>query len=816
MSSTRDLRLQVVLQTIDKATAVLRKVKGDSSGAARALKDTRESLKQLTAQQREVNRFQDLQQGLKGTEEKLEAAKTRVKQLSQALTEFGPPSKAMIGQLKQAQVAVKVLGQQHERHGAQLEAHKGKLGAVGINMANLAATSRTLRADQDRLNESLRTQTQRLEAVAARQKRVADLNAQSAVWAKRAGITAAAGYAMQAGGSAAVRSTMAPVGSFKSHEDAMLGIARQVPGARGAGGELTEVYRAIQQQVRELSHEVPLATTQIAEMFTAAARMEVPTDQLKEFTRTASMMATAFDAIPDEITEAMGKVSKNFKMPITQITGLADSINYLDDNAISKGADIIDFLNRVSGTASTVAMSAKDAAALGSTLLTLGERTETAGTATNAMLTKFAAATKGTKKFRSALSEIGIDAQALEKGMSTDATKTLLQVIDAIRSLPKDKQLGVMAELVGLEHSDTLAKLADKAGELRRQLQLSNSSAGAGSMAREADARNKTLSAQQQMFENRMFNLRSAVGETLKPAIEELLKVVNPLVERFTTWVQENPALVSGLLQTALVIGALIAATGAILIPLALIAGKVVLMRFLFANLFGTGMLGMLKAFTGAILGLGRGLMLLMLNPLGLVVVAVIAAVAAIAGAGYLIYKNWDAIVAWLSRLSTRFAQVGGDMMRGLVSGITGALGWVKTAIGQVADNTIGWFKEKLGIRSPSRVFMLAGANVSQGAALGISSGYSQVRRAAAGLTAAAVSAPLLANAQPLRIDNRPALSARAAGAPAAADRGGDHFHLHLAPGMDAQAIARAVSAELDRRDRAQGAKRRSSLSDLD
>ncbi|RZL08104.1 MAG: phage tail tape measure protein [Rubrivivax sp.] len=628
--------------------------------------------------------------------------------------------------------------------------------------------------------------------------------------------TAAAGYAMQAGGSAAVRSTMAPVGSFKSHEDAMLGIARQVPGARGAGGELTEVYRAIQQQVRELSHEVPLATTQIAEMFTAAARMEVPTDQLKEFTRTASMMATAFDAIPDEITEAMGKVSKNFKMPITQITGLADSINYLDDNAISKGGDIIDFLNRVSGTASTVAMSAKDAAALGSTLLTLGERTETAGAATNAMLTKFAAATKGTKKFRSALSEIGIDAQALEKGMSTDATKTLLQVIDAIRSLPKDKQLGVMAELVGLEHSDTLAKLADKAGELRRQLQLSNSSAGAGSMAREADARNQTLSAQQQMFENRMFNLRSAVGETLKPAIEELLKLVNPLVERFTTWVQENPALVSGLMQTALVIGALIAATGAILIPLALIAGKVLLMRFLFANLFGTGMLGMLKAFTGAILGLGRGLMLLMLNPLGLVVVAVIAAVAAIAGAGYLIYKNWDAIVAWLSRLSTRFAQVGGDMMRGLVSGITGALGWVKTAIGQVADNTIGWFKEKLGIRSPSRVFMLAGANVSQGAALGISSGYSQVRRAAAGLTAAAASAPLLANAQPLRIDNRPALSARAAAAPAAAPRGGDHFHLHLPPGMDAQAIARAVSAELDRRDRAQAAKRRSSLSDVD
>ena len=816
MSSTRDLRLQVVLQTIDKATAVLRKVKGDSSGAAKALKDTRDSLKLLNAQQREIGRFQDLQAGLAGTEQKLQAAKDRVKQLSQALHEAGPPSKAMIGQLKQAQVAAKVLGQQHEREGVQLDALRGKLSAAGIATGNLAATSRLLRADQDRLNTSLRTQTQHLEAVAARQKRIADLNAQNAAWAKRAGIAAAAGYAMQAGGTAAVRRTMAPVGSFKRHEDAMLGIARQVPGARDDAGRLTQVYRAIQQQVRELSHEVPLATTEIAEMFTAAARMEVPVDQLKEFTRTASMMATAFDAIPEDVTEAMGKVAKNFKIPITQITGLADSINYLDDNAISKGADIIDYLNRVSGVASTVAMSAKDAAALGSTLLTLGERTETAGTATNAMLTKFAAATKGTKKFRLALGEIGIGAEQLEKGMSTNATATLLQVIEAIRKLPKDKQLGVMAELVGLEHSDTLAKLADKAEELRRQLQLSNGPEGAGSMAREAAARNATLSAQQQMFENRVFNLSAVMGESLKPALQELLQIVNPLLERITTWAQENPRLVSGLMQTAIVLGALVAAAGAILLPLALIAGKVVLARFLFASLFGGSTLAMIGRFTGAIMGLGRGLMFLMLNPIGLVVVAVIAAVAAIVGAGYLIYKNWDAIVAWLGRLGSRFTQIGSDLIKGLVSGITGALGWVKAAVGQVADNTIGWFKEKLGIRSPSRVFMAAGVNVSQGAALGITRGHGLVRRAAAGLTAAVAAAPMLASTPALRLDNRPPLSASAAAAPAGAARGGDHFHLHLAPGMDPQAIARAVSAELDKRDRAKAAKRRSSLSDTD
>ena len=151
---------------------------------------------------------------------------------------------------------------------------------------------------------------------------------------------AAIGAGMAAGGAAGMyagRRTMqvgaSPMGAFIQHEDAMLGIARQVPGARDEQGKLTAVYAATEEQVRALSHQIPVATTAIAEMFTAAARMEVPTDKLSDFVLMASEMATAFDAVPDEITESMGKVAKNFKIELTNIRGLADTINYLDDNA---------------------------------------------------------------------------------------------------------------------------------------------------------------------------------------------------------------------------------------------------------------------------------------------------------------------------------------------------------------------------------------------------------------------------------------------------------------------------------------------------
>jgi hypothetical protein len=55
-------------------------------------------------------------------------------------------------------------------------------------------------------------------------------------------------------------------------------------------GQLTTVYRQAEADVRELSGQIPIATTEIAKMMTAAARMEVPTGQLKEFTLLASEM----------------------------------------------------------------------------------------------------------------------------------------------------------------------------------------------------------------------------------------------------------------------------------------------------------------------------------------------------------------------------------------------------------------------------------------------------------------------------------------------------------------------------------------------
>lgn len=235
-----------------------------------------------------------------------------------------------------------------------------------------------------------------------------------------------------------------------------------------------------------------------------------------------------------------------------------------------------------------------------------------------------------------------------------------------------------------------------------------------------------------------------------------------------------------------------------------------------FALLFATG-----TASVGAALGVvGTALAtvgrLMFLNPIGLTLTA-------IAVAALLIYKYWAPITAFFTRiwasittglsgLWQSFKTLGGQLMSGLVSGITNSLGAVKAAIGAAADSTIGWFREKLGIRSPSRVFMAAGHHLGEGAAIGISRSARLVQRASAGLTAAAM-APGLSMAG-ARIDARPPLSAAASSAPTVIQGDTITIQISALPGQDPQSLARAVGAELDRRAAAKQARSRGALTD--
>jgi TP901 family phage tail tape measure protein len=495
-------------------------------------------------------------------------------------------------------------------------------GAMGKNVDGMRARYAELTTQIDKL----RNAHQRLAAVQS---------AQEANQSQRGELRGQIFDAVAMGAAAAT-----PLVAAASFETAMLGVAKQVDGARDSSGKLTATYHEMAKSIQELGREIPLATNELADMVAAGARMGVAKDELIGFTKTAAMMADAFELPAGELAENMGKIAGLFKIPIPAIGQLADSINYLDDNAISKGGDIIDFLTRTGGAASAVKVTGNEMAALGSTLLTLGERTETAGTATNAMFAKFAAADKGTKKFKEAMEEIGLTTNEVQKGMQVDAIGTLMKVMQAVGKLDADKQLGVMVELVGMEHADTMAKLANNTEEFNRQLALANSEAAKGSMSREFAARLQTTNAQLVIAKNRVNELAVNFGSVLLPAGNDVLGVVGSVVTAMAEFARDNPKVTQAIVGTAVALATLRLTTLAGGYAFTFLKGGALQIAGVMAKL-RVGAVMASSAMPAVAAGV-RGIGLAFLST------GIGALITGVAVAGLLIYRNWDGVKAFM------------------------------------------------------------------------------------------------------------------------------------------------------------------------
>lgn len=85
-----------------------------------------------------------------------------------------------------------------------------------------------------------------------------------------------------------------------------------------------------------------------------------------------------------------------------------------------------------------------------------------------------------------------------------------------------------------------------------------------------------------------------------------------------------------------------------------------------------------------------------------------------------LFIRAFSAVFSYFGGLAARFRQYGVNMIQGLIGGITAKFGELKAKMSEMASSVSGWFKSKLGINSPSRVFMGFGQNIAEGVAIGI------------------------------------------------------------------------------------------------
>lgn len=623
MSTSQSLRLQVILGAVDQLTRPLQGMMQGSHKLSGAVKEARDRLRDLEAQQKRIGNYTGATQALTDNARALGTARDKLRALRDQIIATEQPSRELNEQYKATRREVKQLERDNTRLARTQADARTQIERSGLPVSQLATRQRELAGQIDRANGQLNEHGRRLAAVRERQR---EWN--RAMEARNQLLNAGAG--LLATGTAMGLPIVGMVKDFATFEDAMLGVAKQVEGARDANGQLTRTYHDMADAIRTLSTDARIgqSAVQIAALVEAGARMGIQgADNLLQYARTAGMAATAFDAMADQIGENIAKVAGLYKIPIANISELGDTINWLDDNAQSKGADIIEVLTRIAGITQTVNMSMRDAAALGSTFLSLGASAEVAATGANAVIRELAIAANQPARFQDALKSLGLAPDAVQLGMLKDSTGTIMQVLNAIKSLPEEQQLAATVGLFGKEYGDDVAKLAQNMDEYRRQLALANDEQARGSMAREADARAMALSARWQAGMNRLFNASTRAGETLKGTLVGIIETAGRVLEALDGWMQRNPGLASALMHTAAAVAAIVTGMGALALGLAAVIGPFAMIK------------------------IGLGIIAPLFAAISAPALIAVAAIAAVGTAGVLLWQNWDTVKAKLAAI---------------------------------------------------------------------------------------------------------------------------------------------------------------------
>lgn len=311
----------------------------------------------------------------------------------------------------------------------------------------------------------------------------------------------------------------------------------------------------------DLSREVPIAVTGLAEIAAAAGQAGIAGDDLVKFTESAAKIGTAFDISAAEAGDAMAKLMTGLGLTVDEAVLLADAMNHLSNAQASSAAEVLDVVRRAGAMGKQYGFTAEQVAAFGSAMVASGSQTDVAATSFMNMGRALTRGTSATKRQKQAYAELGLSAADVAKRMQEDATGTTIDVMERISKLPAEMRAAVSSDLFG-DEARALGPLLTNLPLLRESLGLVGDEAKyAGSAFKEFETRNKVFASRVQRFRNAMQALAITVGESLLPALTGVMDKLEPVVDLAAKFISAHPDLVANVMMS---VGALVAFKGAL------------------------------------------------------------------------------------------------------------------------------------------------------------------------------------------------------------------------------------------------------------
>jgi len=695
-----DLKLTVLLGMIDRATAPLRAIGDRSAATAKALRDTRQRLKELSRVQEAVQGFRELKAGTEKLGAKLRETQQRATTLGKRIADSGVATEAQAKAFDSARKQAAVLGRKYEANTRQLQAMRQSLGAAGVDTKNLSQHERRLRDDLAGANRQLDLQQSRLQQLTAQQRRASA--ARQAY--ERAQAT---GAHLAIGGLAAMTTGQHLLGSLRPVLDEAKAFQLQMAQLRALGigdamvSDATKFARGLDVMGTSATDNLKL----LKESYSVLRDMH----EAEQVTPYLARMKFGIETVMAQAGhgEGHGEHAETMFMDLLKVAELRGAaknpeslkrvLDFATQSYVASGGLVKpeDMLNMIK-TGGVAAKQLDDSTFFFGLLHTMQEMGgHRAGTGLATAYQNWAAG-RSTQQSAEELAQLGL----LKPGAAVYGTTGHLKKVlpDGLKDgalyrsnpyqflldkvIPKLNPTGALndqqvvskinALFSGRKGGDLFASLFMERANIAKHLAAAPKAYGVEALYREAT---QTAQGQEAELLAKKADLYRELGTQLLPLYVSALGKLVGVLRSLNGWAQRHPQLAKGLVVVAASFGVLLSTVGAVMVALGGLVGQFALLRFALrmgglrlGALFGRGAAagegaaGWLSRLPRLFPMITTGARAAMLAITG-VSAPVALLLAALVAAAVLVHRYWQPIAAWLQGVGQGIAQTLGPVL---------------------------------------------------------------------------------------------------------------------------------------------------------
>ncbi|MDV7410004.1 phage tail tape measure protein [Acinetobacter baumannii] len=862
----KPLKLEVLFGSKDSLSPALKLMIGSSNAASKALKNTRDELKRLNDQQRQLDSFKKLKEDVKQASTELERNKKIVQSLREQLA-VNPDAK-LTKELKKAETQVKQLTKVVTEGRPRLIELRNELNNAGLKSKNFADQQQELKEKINAANTSIDSQKNKLENLNRFQKSHSNMSGNVRT-------AAMYGAGMAATGTAALYQMRKPIDESKrvdveENRIASLGFGKKATdeaiqyakAMKTFGTSTLDNLTLVRDGVTAFGdvHHAQWVAPTLAKMKFANEAMYgdhgvenekkfmdmLKVIEMRNGLKSKESFQEQANIIQQVITATGGRVQAEEWLNVIKTGGIAakgmdnKAFYYKMEPLVQEmgghrvGTSMMSaYQNLYQGRTTQRAAANLDKFGL------IGDYSKVKHNKTGDLSYLDIGAIKGADLFKK--DQFAWMEQVLVPALNAKGITKEGDVIDAIGSIFSNRTASNLFAQMYMQR-DQIHKNA-KLNEGAFNIDQLNTQAQGSTSGKELEARAKLNDAYLQF------------GQTILPIYTQALVMASSALQGFTGWMQQNPTLAKALGTGLLIIAGGLVAIGGLLLVFSPLILSMLSLRLMMATLGVQGsalgfafrlLLSPFSLLRGAITGVGTALMwlgrLAMAHPL-------LALITAVAFGVYLIYKNWDtigpyfqnvwakikgffqsgignisatilnwsplglfysafaAVMNWFGfELPTKFSSFGANIINGLINGIKSHFPKLKEIWNTVADYMPDWLKQRMVIRSPSRVMAGLGGHIVGGIGMGLTQAFPELKNKynqvlnlftnkaqSPAMGQIDIAAPVIS-----KIQTAPNLTSSRQSSLAVA---GDTYtiHIHAAPGQIVQDLERQIEQVITR-----------------